>query len=204
MSLTRALSSFSSVVARKRRKLLYTPIPLPSAEEAVNNILYNSPPVSAQPITRHVLNCLVANEPGVLSRLSGVLAARGFNIDSLIVAKTQLADLSRMTVVLNGPANVVDQCRRQLEDLVPVWAVLDYTHTQRVEREMVLVKVWTVPEEVRSFWGDGEPIENDTLPEADVAGSPSISQSTPSPSSSHNPHVRWGFPFFCTQRVLAV
>lgn len=119
----------------------------PTAEEAVNNILYNFPPANPSPITRHVLNCLVSNEPGVLSRVSGILAGRGFNIESLVVAKTEVPDLSRMTVVLNGQSVVIEQARRQLEDLVPVWAVLDYTHAKIVERELLMVKVSVVPEE---------------------------------------------------------
>lgn len=71
---------------------------------------------------RHVFNCLVQNEPGVLSRVSGILAGRGFNIDSLVVAKTEVADLSRMTIVLRGENATVEQARRQLEDLVS-WGV---------------------------------------------------------------------------------
>lgn len=112
-----------------------------SAEEAVTNILYNTPPPSLQPFKRHVLNCLVQNEPGVLSRVSGILAARGFNIDSLVVCQTEIRDLSRMSIVLRGQDGVVEQARRQLEDLVPVWAVLDYTNTRCIERELLLAKV---------------------------------------------------------------
>ena len=90
---------------------------------------------------RHVLNCLVQNEPGVLSRISGILAARGFNIDSLVVCSTEVQDLSRMTIVIQGQDGVVEQARRQLEDLVPVWAVLDYTAAPLVQRELLLAKV---------------------------------------------------------------
>ncbi|KAH7380012.1 small subunit of acetolactate synthase-domain-containing protein [Pyrenochaeta sp. MPI-SDFR-AT-0127] len=82
-----------------------------------------------------------ANEPGVLSRVSGILAARGFNIDSLVVCNTEVDDLSRMTIVLQGQDGVVEQARRQLEDLVPVWAVLDYTQSPLVQRELLLAKV---------------------------------------------------------------
>jgi acetolactate synthase-1/3 small subunit len=91
-----------------------------------------------------VLNCLVQNEPGVLSRVSGILAARGFNIDSLVVCSTEVADLSRMTIVLQGQDGVVEQARRQLEDLVPVWAVLDYTAAPLVQRELLLAKISTL------------------------------------------------------------
>jgi acetolactate synthase I/III small subunit len=83
----------------------------------------------------------VQNEPGVLSRVSGILAARGFNIDSLVVCNTEVGDLSRMNIVLRGQDGVVEQARRQLEDLVPVWVVLDYSHSAIVERELLLAKV---------------------------------------------------------------
>jgi acetolactate synthase-1/3 small subunit len=112
-----------------------------SAEEAVTNILYNTPPPSTEPFKRHLLNCLVQNEPGVLSRVSGILAGRGFNIDSLVVCQTEIRDLSRMSIVLKGQDAVIEQARRQLEDLVPVWAVLDYTNTSVIERELLLCKV---------------------------------------------------------------
>lgn len=140
--------SSTSAVEYKLSHRHLRPPPLPtidppswSAEEAVTNILYNTPASSHQPHTRHILNCLVQNEPGVLSRISGILAGRGFNIDSLVVCATEVQDLSRMTIVLRGQDGVVEQARRQLEDLVPVWAVLDYTHTKIVERELLLVKV---------------------------------------------------------------
>ena len=67
---------------------------------------------------RRILNCLVQNEPGVLSRVSGILAGRGFNIDSLVVCRTEVRDLSRMCIVISGQEGVVEQARRQLEDLV--------------------------------------------------------------------------------------
>jgi acetolactate synthase-1/3 small subunit len=73
--------------------------------------------------------------------VSGILAARGFNIDSLVVCHTEVEDLSRMTIVLSGQDGVVEQARRQLEDLVPVWAVLDYTTAPLVQRELLLAKI---------------------------------------------------------------
>lgn len=141
----------------KRKKIqtffnVPTSIQNSSAEEAVNNILYNTPPAPKTPVQRHILNILVSNEPGVLSRISGVLAARNFNIESLVVAKTDVPDLSRMTVAIYGQYDTIEQAKRQLEDMVPVWAVLDYTLSKVVQRELVLVKVSTVPHE--HFTGD--------------------------------------------------
>jgi len=134
---------------RRRRKTPLVEVqPPPTAQEAVNNILYNTPIPSNAPVKRHVLNCLVTNEPGVLSRVSGILAGRGFNIDSLVVAKTEVPDLSRMTIVIKGQSDSIEQCRRQVEDLVPVWAVLDYTNTKVIERELLLIKVSTIPPHV--------------------------------------------------------
>ncbi len=140
-SSTSALT-YKSIHRRRISPLPTSDIPPPwSAPAAVSNILYETPLPSAAPPKRHVLNCLVQNEPGVLSRVSGILAARGFNIDSLVVCATEVDDLSRMTVVLSGQDAVVEQARRQLEDLVPVWAVLDYTAAPLVQRELLLAKV---------------------------------------------------------------
>ncbi|KAG5297512.1 acetolactate synthase [Histoplasma ohiense] len=150
----RPSSSSTSALAYKalhRR----SPLPLPvadsptwSAPAAVSSILYETPVPSTKPPKRHVLNCLVQNEPGVLSRISGILAARGFNIDSLVVCNTEVEDLSRMTIVLRGLDGVVEQARRQLDDLVPVWAVLDYTDSALVQRELLLAKVSILGPEV--------------------------------------------------------
>lgn len=112
--------------------------------DAVSNILYNTPPPSTEPIKRHTLNMFVQDEPGVLARVSGCLAARGVNIDSLVVCATDVQDLSRMCIVLRGQDGTIEQVRRQLEDLVPVWAVVDYTNTKVIERELMLVKVSTL------------------------------------------------------------
>lgn len=143
---TRASSSTSAIAYKALHRRIQ---PLPAAAQpssvspaaAVSSILYETPLPSQQPRNRHILNCLVQNEPGVLSRVSGILAARGFNIDSLVVCSTEVADLSRMTIVLQGQDGVVEQARRQLEDLVPVWAVLDYTTAPLVQRELLLAKI---------------------------------------------------------------
>ncbi|KAI1471925.1 small regulatory subunit of acetolactate synthase [Daldinia caldariorum] len=140
-------SSSTSAIAYKALRRRQAPLPTNdtpsswSAQAAVSNILYETPTPSMAPPKRHILNCLVQNEPGVLSRVSGILAARGFNIDSLVVCSTEVEDLSRMTIVLTGQDGVVEQARRQLEDLVPVWAVLDYTNSALVQRELLLAKV---------------------------------------------------------------
>jgi acetolactate synthase-1/3 small subunit len=140
-------SSSTSAIAYKAMRRRQAPLPTSdappawSAQAAVSNILYETPTPSMAPPKRHILNCLVQNEPGVLSRVSGILAARGFNIDSLVVCSTEVEDLSRMTIVLTGQDGVVEQARRQLEDLVPVWAVLDYTAAALVQRELLLAKI---------------------------------------------------------------
>lgn len=139
-------SSSTSALAYKTIHRRISPLPTPdalawSAPAAVSSILYETPLPSALPPKRHILNCLVQNEPGVLSRVSGILAARGFNIDSLVVCNTEVEDLSRMTIALSGQDGVVEQARRQLEDLVPVWAVLDYTAAPLVQRELLLAKI---------------------------------------------------------------
>ncbi|KAH6621275.1 hypothetical protein B0J18DRAFT_432045 [Chaetomium sp. MPI-SDFR-AT-0129] len=145
-TITARNSSSTSAIAYKAIRRRQAPLPVEqppawSAQAAVSNILYETPTPSTAPPKRHVLNCLVQNEPGVLSRVSGILAARGFNIDSLVVCSTEVEDLSRMTIVLTGQDGVVEQARRQLEDLVPVWAVLDYTASPLVQRELVLAKI---------------------------------------------------------------
>jgi acetolactate synthase I/III small subunit len=140
-------TSSTSAIAYKAIRRRQAPLPVSdsppswSAQAAVSNILYETPSPSTAPPKRHILNCLVQNEPGVLSRVSGILAARGFNIDSLVVCSTEVEDLSRMTIVLTGQDGVVEQARRQLEDLVPVWAVLDYTDAALVQRELLLAKI---------------------------------------------------------------
>jgi acetolactate synthase-1/3 small subunit len=90
---------------------------------------------------RHVLSALVQNQPGVLAHISGMLASRGFNIDSLSVCETERHDLSRMTFVVMGDSNVLEQVRKQLEKIVTVVDVEDITAENHVEREIMLIKV---------------------------------------------------------------
>lgn len=92
---------------------------------------------------RHVLTITVDNEPGILAKITGLFTARGYNIDSLTVA--DIAEdhaISRITVVTNGPPQVIDQIQAQLERLVPVHRVVDLTEEgPHVERELALIKV---------------------------------------------------------------
>lgn len=90
---------------------------------------------------RHVLSALVQNVPGVLSHVSGMLASRGYNINSLAVGETENPELSRMTFVVVGDDNVLDQIRKQLEKIVTVVRVDDISSQDFVERDLMLIKV---------------------------------------------------------------
>ena len=90
---------------------------------------------------RHVVSALVQNVPGVLAHISGMLASRGFNIDSLAVGATEEPELSRMTFVVKGDERVLEQIRKQLEKIVTVVKVVDVSATDYVERDLMLIKV---------------------------------------------------------------
>jgi acetolactate synthase-1/3 small subunit len=90
---------------------------------------------------RHVLSALVQNQPGVLAHISGMLASRAFNIDSLAVGETENPDLSRMTFVVRGDDAELEQVRKQLDKIVTVVKVLDISSENFVERDLMLVKV---------------------------------------------------------------
>ena len=95
---------------------------------------------------RHVLSALVQNQPGVLAHIAGMLASRGFNIDSLAVGETEDPHLSRMTFVLMGDDKVLDQVRKQLEKIVTVVRVIDISSEDYIERDLMLIKVNIPPE----------------------------------------------------------
>ncbi len=94
---------------------------------------------------RHVLSALVQNVPGVLSHISGMLASRGYNIDSLAVGETEDPHLSRMTFVIVGDDSVLEQVRKQLEKIVTVVRVDDISSQDFVERDLMLIKVGAPP-----------------------------------------------------------
>ncbi len=90
---------------------------------------------------RHTISVLVENKFGVLARVSGMFSGRGFNIESLNVAPTHDASLSRITAVLKGDESSLELCIRQLRKLINVVEVVDFKDGQAVARELVLVKV---------------------------------------------------------------
>ena len=96
---------------------------------------------------RHVISALVINEPGVLANVANMFSARGFNIDSLVVGRTEDPAMSRMTIVVNADDNTLDQVRKQLAKLVPVAKVRDFKGAAYVERDLCLVTVSVGPEQ---------------------------------------------------------
>jgi acetolactate synthase-1/3 small subunit len=94
---------------------------------------------------RHVLSALVQNQPGVLAHISGMLASRGFNIDSLAVGETEDPHLSRTTFVVTGDDSTLEQVRKQLDKLITVVKVEDISGEDYVERDLMLIKINAPP-----------------------------------------------------------
>lgn len=90
---------------------------------------------------RHIISLLMENEAGALSRVAGLFSARAYNIESLTVAPTEDATMSRMTIVTTGSEDVIEQITKQLNKLVDVIKVMDLTDGSHIERELMLVKV---------------------------------------------------------------
>jgi acetolactate synthase-1/3 small subunit len=90
---------------------------------------------------RHVISALVMNEPGVLAGVANMFSARGFNIDSLVVGRTEDPALSRMTIVVIADENTIEQVRRQLAKLVPVVSISDFKGSAYIERDLALLTV---------------------------------------------------------------
>ncbi len=95
---------------------------------------------------KHLISALVENKPGVLAHIAGMFAARAFNIDSLVVGRTEDPKLSRMTIVVVGDDRVVEQVRKQLAKVVPVVKVQDFVGQPIVARDLMLVSVVAPPE----------------------------------------------------------
>jgi acetolactate synthase I/III small subunit len=92
-------------------------------------------------MTTHTLSVLVENKPGILARVAGLFARRGFNIDSLAVGETEHADVSRMTIVVNAEDSPLEQVTKQLNKLVHVLKIVELDATASVQRELLLIKV---------------------------------------------------------------
>jgi acetolactate synthase-1/3 small subunit len=90
---------------------------------------------------KHTLSVLVENKPGVLARIAGLFARRGFNIDSLAVGPTESDDVSRMTIVVNVETKPLEQVVKQLNKLIPVLKIVELEKDASVERELQLIKV---------------------------------------------------------------
>ncbi|MFH1616178.1 MAG: acetolactate synthase small subunit [Planctomycetota bacterium] len=95
---------------------------------------------------KHIISALVQNQPGVLAHVAGMFAARAFNIDSLVVGRTEDPNLSRMTIVVVGDDKVVEQVRKQLAKIIPVVKVQDFIGRPVVMRDLMLLSVCAVPE----------------------------------------------------------
>ena len=103
---------------------------------------------------RHIISILIENESGALSRVAGLFSARGYNIESLTVAPTEDASLSRMTLVTRGSEEIIEQITKQLNKLIDVVKLIDLAESNHIERELLLIKVKTSPEmreEIRSL-----------------------------------------------------
>jgi len=95
---------------------------------------------------KHIISALVENKPGVLAHVAGMFAARAFNIDSLVVGRTEDPKLSRMTIVVVGDDRVVEQVRKQLARIVPVVKVQDFVGQPIVARDLMLITISAPPE----------------------------------------------------------
>jgi acetolactate synthase-1/3 small subunit len=90
---------------------------------------------------KHILSLLVENKPGVLARIAGLFARRGFNIDTLAVGPTEDPEVSRITLTLDGAVHPIDQVTKQLHKLVNVLKIRDMEPDQAISREMALFRV---------------------------------------------------------------
>ncbi len=90
---------------------------------------------------KHTLVALVEDKPGVLTRMASLFRRRGFNIESIAVGHSELPNLSRMTIVVNGTASILEQVRKQLSKVVNVVKVADVTADNITVRELALIKV---------------------------------------------------------------
>ena len=96
---------------------------------------------------RHIISILMENESGALSRVSNLFSARGYNIETLCVAPTDDASLSRMTLVTSGTEEIIEQIVKQLNKLIEIVKLIDLTEGSHIERELMLIKVKAIGEQ---------------------------------------------------------
>ncbi len=113
---------------------------------------------------KHIINATVENQPGVLARVVSLFSGRGYNIDTLNVGPSADPMLSKMTITLNGEANVIEQVTKQLNKLIDVIKVVELTSLEHLERELILIEV-AAPKGKR-----GEIVELAALFDASIVG----------------------------------
>lgn len=99
---------------------------------------------------KRIISVLMENAPGALSRIVGVFSQRGYNVDSLCVAPTDDASLSRLTIITHGDDKVIEQITKQVNKLIDVLKIVDLTDGAHIERELMLIKVATRTEAMRA------------------------------------------------------
>lgn len=97
-------------------------------------------------IEEHTISLLVNNQPGVLSRIAGVFSSRGYNIRSLCVAETTNPDISRITLTSRAESDFTEKIKKQLDKLIDVISVTDFTHVPAVQRELMMISLSLTPE----------------------------------------------------------
>lgn len=97
-------------------------------------------------IEEHTISLLVNNQPGVLSRIAGVFSSRGYNIRSLCVAETANPDISRITLTSRAESDFTEKIKKQLDKLIDVISVTDFTHVPAVQRELMMISLSLTPE----------------------------------------------------------
>jgi acetolactate synthase I/III small subunit len=145
-SITAAIHSLSSSPKSHRSLSVFAHQNPQQVEQVVSSFLESFEADAKDRVVKRVFSIHCLNEPGILGRVVNTLSSRGFNIDSLTVSPTNLPDLSRMTIVMNAvPEIKASQALKQLSDIVNVFAVVDYTGTNNLSRELLMVKVSYVP-----------------------------------------------------------
>ena len=108
---------------------------------------------------KHIINCLVENQPGVLARIVGLISGRGYNIETLNVGPTEDPTVSKMTIVVPGDSHVIEQVTHQLSKQIDVIEVVNMTNRRHLDRELILVRVATESHNARRDRGSGSALQ---------------------------------------------